>query len=68
MRERSAIKMLDVARAAGVSRATVSLALKGSPLLREETRQQVIAAANQLGYVYNRNAANLRKTRSDTVA
>jgi LacI family transcriptional regulator len=61
------VKMLDVAEAAGVSRATVSLAFKHSPLLKEETRRQVIAAAEALGYVYNRNAANLRRTRSDTV-
>lgn len=66
-KRRRSVKMLDVARAAGLSRAAVSLAFKGSPLLRDETREQVLAAAKSLGYVYNRNAANLRKISSDTV-
>jgi LacI family transcriptional regulator len=61
------VKMLDVARHAGLSRATVSLAFKNSPLLREDTRKQVIEAARTLGYIYNRNAANLRRTRSDMI-
>jgi LacI family transcriptional regulator len=61
------VKMLDVARHAGLSRATVSLAFKDSPLLRVETRKQVIDAAKALGYIYNRSAANLRRTRSDMV-
>jgi LacI family transcriptional regulator len=61
------VKMLDVARHAGLSRATVSLAFKDSPLLRVETRKQVIESAKALGYIYNRNAANLRRTRSDMI-
>ncbi len=59
--------MLDIAHKAGLSRATVSLAMQGSSLLREETRKQVIDAAQALGYVYNRGAANLRKARSDII-
>lgn len=66
MRRRN-ITMLDIARQAGVSRATVSLAMQGSPLLRAETRDQVIAAADALGYIYNRGAANLRRENSDVV-
>jgi LacI family transcriptional regulator len=64
---RSSITMLDIARKSGLSRATVSLAMQGSSMLRAETRQQVIDAATALGYVYNRGAANLRKLRSDIV-
>jgi LacI family transcriptional regulator len=64
---RGSVTMLDIARKAGVSRATVSLALQDSPLLRAETRAQVAEAAAVLGYVYNRGAANLRKARSDIV-
>jgi LacI family transcriptional regulator len=64
---RPTVTMLDIARHAGLSRATVSLAMQGSALLRPETRQQVLAAADALGYVYNRGAANLRKARSDIV-
>ena len=60
--------MTDVARAAGVSRSTVSLVLRNSPLVKRETRLRVEEAIERLGYVYNRNAANLRRRTSDMVA
>lgn len=50
----------DVAREAGVSKSTVSLVLRNSPHVRQATRDQVRAAMQSLGYVYNRAAANLR--------
>jgi LacI family transcriptional regulator, repressor for deo operon, udp, cdd, tsx, nupC, and nupG len=40
----------DVAKRAGVSIGTVSRALKGQSGLTEDTRQQVLSAAEQLGY------------------
>lgn len=43
--------MQDVALAAGVSRMTVSLALRNSPRLSEATRTRVQAVAVELGYV-----------------
>lgn len=58
----------DVARAAGVSRATVSLVLRGSPLVHVDTRARVEAEMARLGYVYNRAAANLRRRVSSSVA
>jgi LacI family transcriptional regulator len=61
------VTMSDVARKAGVSRATVSLAMQASPLIRPETRALVTEAAQALGYIYNRGAANLRKARTDIV-
>ncbi|MBX3738980.1 MAG: LacI family DNA-binding transcriptional regulator [Candidatus Didemnitutus sp.] len=42
-----------MARAAGVSLATASLALRGSPLIAEETRASVRASAEKLGYHVN---------------
>lgn len=51
----------DVAREAGVSKSTVSLVLQGNPAVREETREAVRRGMARIGYVYNRNAANLRK-------
>ena len=58
----------DVARAAGVSRATVSLVLRSSPLVHADTRARVEAEMARLGYVYNRAAANLRRRVSSSVA
>lgn len=49
----------DVARAAGVSRGAVSLALSGSPGVGEDTRERIRAVAAELGYVRNLGAAAL---------
>jgi LacI family transcriptional regulator len=65
---RRKVTLNDIAEAAGVSRATVSLVLRGSPLVREETRSRVRAQMKHLGYVYNRAAANLRQRQSSNVA
>ena len=59
------VTVTDLARAAGVSRSTVSLVLRDSPLVKRETRRRVEEAIDRLGYVYNRNAANLRRRTSD---
>src|SRR5262245_23825392 len=40
----------EVARAAGVSRSTVSLVLNNSPVPAQETRVRVLNAANELNY------------------
>jgi LacI family transcriptional regulator len=52
--------IIDVAQSAGVSKSTVSLVLQDSPLVRTETRDAVRRAMAEIGYVYNRAAANLR--------
>jgi len=57
----------DVARLAGVSRATVSLVLRDSPLVRAEKRERVQEAIRRIGYVYNRAAANLRARSASSV-
>jgi LacI family transcriptional regulator len=61
------ITVVDVAEAAGVSKSTVSLVLQGSSLVNETTRAKVQAAIRELGYVYNRGAANLRQAKSRIV-
>jgi LacI family repressor for deo operon, udp, cdd, tsx, nupC, and nupG len=53
-------RMTDIARIAGVSVATVSRALAGSPRVTEETRERVAAAVRDTGYVVNRMARSLR--------
>ncbi|MFT4257061.1 MAG: LacI family DNA-binding transcriptional regulator [Pseudoxanthomonas sp.] len=62
------ITLNDIARACDVSRATVSLVLRGSPLVHADTRQRVEAEMQRQGYVYNRAAANLRQRVSSSVA
>jgi DNA-binding LacI/PurR family transcriptional regulator len=58
----------DIAHSAGVSQATVSRALRNSPLVRAETRQRVLEVARELNYCVNWNAATLRTHESRTLA
>lgn len=57
----------DVSRAAGVSRSTASLVLRGSSRIPEPTSDRVRLAMAELGYVYNRHAANMRRSESMTL-
>jgi LacI family transcriptional regulator len=59
--------IVDVAAEANVSKSTVSLVLKGSPLIKGETADRVKAAAIKLGYVYNRKAGELRGNSSNAI-
>jgi DNA-binding LacI/PurR family transcriptional regulator len=58
----------DIAYRAGVSQATVSRALRGSPLVSAETRRRVQAIAKELNYKVDKNASNLRRQHSVTLA
>jgi DNA-binding LacI/PurR family transcriptional regulator len=58
----------DIAEIAGVSQATVSRALRNSPLVRKETRDRIQEIARELNYFVNRNAAGLRTQQSNTIA
>jgi len=57
----------DVARAAGVSTATVSRALRGLPNVAPATRDRVRLIAHELGYVASPSAASLASGRTRTV-
>lgn len=59
--------IIDVAKKAGVSKSTVSLVLQNSPSVRDETRQQVRTAMAEIGYVYNRSAANMRSSNAGLI-
>ncbi|MCT7377375.1 LacI family DNA-binding transcriptional regulator [Chelativorans salis] len=67
MASRGKATILDIARKAGVSKSTVSLVLQGSTLIRPGTASRVRKAIEEVGYVYNRGAANLRKAHSNVV-
>ena len=66
--KRDRVTSIDIAHLAGVSQATVSRVLNGSPLVNAETRRRVEAAVRELGYSVDRRASNLRLQRSGTLA
>jgi DNA-binding LacI/PurR family transcriptional regulator len=59
--------MADVGRLAGVSHQTVSRVINGSPSVRPQTRQRVIAAMRELGYRPNSVARALATGRTNTL-
>lgn len=63
----SAVTLADVARVAGVSRATASRALNGRDGVRPDVRDRTKLVAESLGYRPNRAARNLAKGRSSVV-
>jgi len=60
-------RMSEVARLVGVSLSTVSRALSGSPLISEQTRNQVRKAAQKLGYQVDAAGSSLRTGLTRTV-
>lgn len=66
--DRRRVTLADIAAACGLSKATVSLVLRDSPLVRADTRARVRAELERQGYVYHRGAASLRRGASNAVA
>lgn len=65
MKHRVSIK--DIAEVAGVSAPTVSRALQGNGRMSEQTRQQILTVAQQLGYTPSLVARGLVTQRSHSV-
>ncbi len=61
------VTLSTIAEKLGVSTATVSLALRDSPLVADTTRERIKEAAASSGYIYNRRAASLRTSRSGII-
>ena len=59
--------MADVAKAAGVSTALVSIVFRDAPGASESTRNHVKEKAAELGYIPDRRAQKLRKNRSGLI-
>lgn len=69
MKSPDAIPTLEqVAALAGVGRGTASRVVNGSDHVSEQSRQRVLAAVAELGYVPNHAARTLKTRRTDTVA
>lgn len=64
---KGAVKLEDVARRVGVSPITVSRALHGGNVVAKTTRERILAAAAELGYVPNLLARGLVYNRTSTV-
>jgi LacI family transcriptional regulator len=63
----ASVTLQDIADACGVTRATVSRALRGSPGVSELVRARIVATAERIGYRPNRIAQGLRNRRSHLV-
>lgn len=58
------LTLKDVAEACGLSRSAVSLVVQDSPRVSAATKERVRRVMAEMGYVYDRAAANLRTRRS----
>jgi DNA-binding LacI/PurR family transcriptional regulator len=69
MRKRSEPRtMAELGALVGVSAATVSRAIAGSPLVNTETRDEILRLARDRGYVVNAAARSLRLKRTETIS
>ncbi|GHE36567.1 LacI family DNA-binding transcriptional regulator [Vulcaniibacterium thermophilum] len=59
---------VDIAHLAGVSQATVSRVLRGSPLVSAETRRRIEELVRQYNYKVDKHASSLRTQRASTLA
>jgi len=60
--------MAELGALVGVSAATVSRAIAGSPLVNAKTREQILLLAQERGYVVNAAARSLRLKRTETIS
>lgn len=60
--------MAELGALVGVSAATVSRAIAGSPLVNAKTREQILSLARERGYVVNAAARSLRLKRTETIS
>jgi LacI family gluconate utilization system Gnt-I transcriptional repressor len=68
VKEKNLVTMRDVARAAGVSRMTVSRALKKDSPVSKDTREHILRVVREMNYVPDQMAGSLTTKRSGFVA
>src|SRR5450759_1453357 len=64
---RSRVTISDIAKRAGVSKATVSRVLNNKPDVDEATRQRILATIQEAGFNRNAVAVGLAKGRSNLI-
>lgn len=62
------ITIKDIARICGVGPSTVSRALNNHPDINQETKQKILDAVEQYGFVPNNSARNLKITATNNIA
>lgn len=63
-----ALTIKDIAKKCGVGVSTVSRALNNHPDINKETREKILKAVEEDGFIPNNSARNLKRTDSKTVA
>ncbi|GEM_PF-1856634 len=62
------INMRRIAKELGISPMTVSRALNGSPLVKDETRNRILSQVNSLGYDFENRLHRLREEKRKSIA
>ena len=64
---KSPVTIIDIARFLGISKSTVSRALKNHPDISDETKEAVRSVAKELNYIKNTTASSLRYKKSNLI-
>lgn len=67
MKSYKEVTIYDVAKVLNVSPSTVSRGLKDHPHIRKETKKNIMAMAEEMGYRQNKFASNLRQKHTNTI-
>ena len=67
-REKRRVKLTDIAARTGFTVGTISKALQNKEGISPETRESIIKAAREIGYIANAQAGGLRSGSSKTIA
>lgn len=68
VREKRRVKLTDIAAKTGYTVGTISKALQNKEGISSETREAIIKAAKEIGYIANAQAGGLRSGSSKTIA